>query len=892
MSPDVTDMLLQNDSPSQPTHDWGGGVPGVLVDGTFWHWQRAVDEVSIEQHQALQSARKFERYAAGVIGLLLLGLFALGVALVHQAEIITLDFWTEPSWTAAALFLSILAWLFVPYRLMSDRRVQQSLKLIGKDTTPELTNIPSLAAVERRHDIATAADDDALKAVEEAYRLAVKSAHAEVGVLHIFAGTLATTPVQILFARLGLSLVDVRDPLRRRLSTLPQGTTVFGGQAHELMAQAFERALTTHRSALSALNIFAAAFAAEPFLTDVFASKGVTPEELENALAWMRISDDLRERYFAFRKAAAYKPTNNMNRSMTAVATPFLDSVSYDLTRSAVQGQTGLLVGRETEMANILRAIEGGDQSVVLVGQPGVGKEALIDGLADLMVEERVPEVLQDKRLLKLSVPHIVSAEGGTGADERFLFALNQVARSGNIILVIENIHELVGQGSGIDLASILAGELSRGYTFVIATTTPQAYTEIIERSVIAPKLQKILIEEPGRNDAIRVLESKVGGIEAKHKVIFTYGALAAAVDLSSRYMHEGALPEKAIEVIKEVALVVSKRGQANAWVKKEDVAGLISERTRVPVTEVTQGEGEKLLHLEERVHERVIGQEPAVKAVASALRRARTELRSGKRPIANFLFLGPTGVGKTELAKATAEVYFGNEQAMVRFDMSEYQDQNSITRLIGGNGQAGLMTEAVRKNPFCLLLLDELEKAHPDILNLFLQVMDDGRLTDGLGRTVDFTNIILIATSNAGTQFIQEQVAAGTSLIAIKEELLERELRTTYRPEFLNRFDDVIVFAPLTREDVVAIAYLLIVKVVERLKAKGIEFTVTDAAVHELAEQGYDPKFGARPLRRVIQDKVENPIADYLLKGQVGRRDTLIFDKGGEITLQKAAEL
>ena len=280
------------------------------------------------------------------------------------------------------------------------------------------------------------------------------------------------------------------------------------------------------------------------------------------------------------------------------------------------------------------------------------------------------------------------------------------------------------------------------------------------------------------------------------------------------------------------------------------------------------------------------------MKAVASALRRARTELRSGKRPIANFLFLGPTGVGKTELAKATAEVYFGNEQAMVRFDMSEYQDQNSITRLIGGNGQAGLMTEAVRKNPFCLLLLDELEKAHPDILNLFLQVMDDGRLTDGLGRTVDFTNIILIATSNAGTQFIQDQVAAGTSLIAIKEELLERELRTTYRPEFLNRFDDVIVFAPLTREDVVAIAYLLIVKVVERLKAKGIEFTVTDAAVHELAEQGYDPKFGARPLRRVIQDKVENPIADYLLKGQVGRRDTLIFDKGGEITLQKAAEL
>lgn len=887
MSPDVTDLILKNAATARDE----GGIPGVLADGVFWYWQKPIDEAAISYDRALRLARQYERYAAGLLGALFFGLFALGVVLVHASDLVTLSFWVTPNWTAAAFYLSLLSWLFVPYRVTSDRRERRSLKDVGQVTAPELTDIPSPAAVERKYDIADAADDEALKAVEEAYRLAAKSSHAEVGALHLFTGSMATTPVQVLFARLGLSFDAVRDPLRRRLATAPTGTTVLGSTAHELLARAFFRALTHHRQTLSALDIFAAAYEADPFLGELFAAKAISAEELENALAWLRIGDDLRERYLVFRKAAAYKPTSNMNRSMTAVATPFLDSVSYDLTRGAVLGQTGLLVGRETEMANILRAIEGGDQSVVLVGQPGVGKEALIDGLADLMVEERVPEVLQDKRLLKLSVPHIVSAEGGSGADERFLYALNQVAKSGNIILVIENIHELVGQGSGFDLASILAGELSRGYTFVIATTTPQAYTEIVERSVIAPKLQKIVIEEPSRNDAIRILEAKVGGIEAKHQVIFTYGALAAAVDLSSRYMHDGALPEKAIELIKEVALVVGKRGQ-HSWVKKEDVAALISERTRIPVTEVSQGEGEKLLHLEERVHERVIGQEPAVKAVAAALRRARTELRSGQRPIANFLFLGPTGVGKTELAKATAEVYFGNEQAMIRFDMSEYQDQSSVTRLIGGNGQAGLMTEAVRKNPFCLLLLDELEKAHPDILNLFLQVMDDGRLTDGLGRTVDFTNVILIATSNAGTQFIQDQVAAGTTLPTIKQELLDNELRQTYRPEFLNRFDDVIVFAPLKLEDVVAIAYLMMTKIVERLKAKGIEFTVTDAAIHELAEQGYDPKFGARPLRRVIQENVENPIADFLLRGQVGRRDTLIFDKGGAISVQKAPAL
>ncbi len=888
MSPDVSDLIMQ-----QSSHDNDeGSIPGVLVDGAFWYWQRPIDEASLDLASSLRSARKFERYAAGALGLGLFGVFALGTALVHAADVLTLDFWTTPSWTAAAIYLAILSWLFVPYRLASDHRKYLSLQQLGTTIAPELSSIPSPAAVERRHDIADAADAEALQAIEEAYRLALRSSHADVSALHLFTASLATTPVQILFARLGLGFDDIRDPLRRRLSTVKQGTTVFGSQAHGLLAQALYGAVINRRASLSALDIFVAAFAAEPFLTELFAAKAITPAELDNAVAWLRISDDLRQRYQAFRKAAAYKPTSNMNRSMTAVATPFLDSVSYDLTRAAVMGQTSLLVGRDTEMANILRAIEGGDQSVVLVGQPGVGKEALIDGLADLMVEERVPEVLQDKRLLKLSVPHIVSAEGGTGAEERCLFALNQVAHAGNIILVIENIHELVGQGTGLDLASILAGELNRGYTFVIATTTPQAYAEVLERSVISPKLQKITIDEPNRNDAIRILEAKTGGLENKHQVIFTYAALAAAVDLSTRYMHDIALPEKALELIKEVALVVSKRGEKPAWVRKEDVAALLSERTRIPVTEVSQGEGEKLLHLEERVHERVIGQEPAVKAVAAALRRARTELRSGKRPIANFLFLGPTGVGKTELAKATAEVYFGNEQAMIRFDMSEYQDQNSSTRLIGSNGQAGLMTEAVRKNPFCLLLLDELEKAHPDILNLFLQVMDDGRLTDGLGRTVDFTNLILIATSNAGTQFIQDQVAAGTALESIKQALLDTELRPTYRPEFLNRFDDVIVFAPLSLEDVVAIAYLMIVKVVERLKAKGIEFSVTDAAIHELAEQGYDPKFGARPLRRVLQEKVENPIADYLLKGQVGRRDTLIFDQGGKIILQKAPEL
>jgi ATP-dependent Clp protease ATP-binding subunit ClpC len=889
MPNDPIDQILKNSFSSGKD---SGGIPGVLVDGGFWYWQTVIDKIRIEYQRSLRKLRVVQGYFALVVMIGLLAVFVLQVIFEYQDAVLSVDFWLTPNWSVGLLCLAILSGLFVIYRRASDKRQIHPLTEIGKISAPELHTIASPAAVERRFNIAHTLNDDAWMAVEEAYKLAYQAQHAQVTALHLFIGTFSTSPVQILFARLGLSLESIKAPLRRKLGTLPTGTTMLAAPAHSVFAQTLQLALTQHRKSISPLEIFAAAFAAEPFLAEVMLAQGIEPEELDNAIAWLRISEDLHERYLAFRRAAAYKPTKNMNRSMTAVATPFLDSVSYDLTRAAVYGQTGMLIGRESEMATILRAIEGGDQSVVLVGEPGVGKEALIDGLAELMVEERVPKVLQDKRLLKLSVPHIVSADGGTGAEERFLFALNQVARAGNVIIVIENIHELIGRGLGIDLASVLASELSRGYTFVIATTTPQAYTEVVERSVIAPKLQKIPINEPTRSEAIRVLEAQAGMIEHKHKVIFTYAALAAAVDLTGRYVHDGAWPEKAIEIMKETALQVSKRGQAHAWVKKQDVAGLITERTRIPITEVTQTEGEKLLHLEDRLHQRVIGQEPAVKAVAAALRRARTEMRSSGRPIANFMFLGPTGVGKTELAKATAEVYFGNEQIMVRFDMSEYQDQASVARLIGGNGQSGLMTEAIRKQPFCLLLLDELEKAHPDILNLYLQVMDDGRLTDGLGRTVDFTNVILIATSNAGTAFIQDQMAKGTPLTTIKEELMETELRQNYRPEFLNRFDDVIVFAPLTREDVVAIGYLLIEKVVERLKAKGIKLVVTDAAIHDLAEQGYDPKFGARPLRRVLQDKVENPIADFLLTGQAVRRDTVIFDAGGQIHVEKAAEL
>lgn len=875
-------------------------ISGVLVDGTFWYWDGIITEETIAYRKRSMRIAAFLRnvgIAFGVAGML--GFLA-GVIFFHASDLLQEDFWLTPHLDVFAFWIGVLGFCFGFYK---SRWIASRTILLPRHPKqdPEATSIGSLAATSQKKGMFCAFSADGIAALEDAFELAQKSDHAAVSPLHIFAAATTDVEVRVLFARLGISLASIIDPLRRKLAAAERGATTFGRDATDIVRSAFLTAVHRGAQHVTALDCFAACFAKDPYLQEVLYAAGVDADAFANAIAWLNIQDALHQKYTDFRKAAALKPTGNMDRAYTAVATPFLDGASDDLTRSAVHGYLGFCVDREREIDAVLRAIEGGGQSVVLVGQPGVGKGAIIEGIAELMVEERVPEVLKDKRLLRLNVPHIVSTQAGNGADERLLYALQEVAMSRNIVLVIENIHELVGVGGSIDLSSILAGELEKGYTFVIATCTPSGYTDRLERSSLGSKLERVVVNEPDRNVAIQIVESHLGAIESKNNAAFTYQAVAACVDLASRYLHDTVLPTSALQIAHDAALVVGKRasgvgsrtsGKKIQWVSREDVAERVSAKSNIPVTSVSQDESSKLLQLESRLHERVIGQEQAIKAISAALRRARTELRAGNRPIANFLFLGPTGVGKTELAKTTSEVYFGNENAMVRFDMSEYQDQSSVARLIGGNGQAGLLTEAIRRAPFSLLLLDELEKAHPDILNLFLQVMDDGRLTDGLGRTIDFTNVIIIATSNAGTQFIQDEVTKGTGMEVIKTGLMENQLRQIYRPEFLNRFDDVIVFSPLTADDVAAIAYLMVGKIAERLKAKALEFRIDDEAIHELAQLGYDPKFGARPLRRVLQERVENVIAERILQGDVGRRDTVVYHKGGDVSIEKAPAL
>jgi ATP-dependent Clp protease ATP-binding subunit ClpC len=448
------------------------------------------------------------------------------------------------------------------------------------------------------------------------------------------------------------------------------------------------------------------------------------------------------------------------------------------------------------------------------------------------------------------------------------------------------------GGESSLDLSEVFAQILSRHQFYCLGTTNTVDYSKAIEGRSLNASFQVIRIDELELNDAICVLEARSGPIEYQNQVYFSYDSIEKAAILSSRYIHDRYLPEKAIEIMEQAAIRVRQERGDKKIINAEDIAAVISEKTKIPVTKVTEKESQKLLNLEDKIHERMIEQDEAVKIVSSSLRRARAELRDGKRPIASLLFLGPTGVGKTELAKTVAEVYFNNEDNMIRLDMSEYQESQSINRLLGSGTTPGLLTEPVRKNPFALVLFDEVEKSHPDILNVFLQMMDDGRVTDSQGRVIDFTNTIIIMTSNAGAQFIQDGINNGTDLEEIKNKLINEELRQYFRPEFLNRFDGVVVFKPLTMMAVIKIARLMINKIVKKLEERGISFEASDEAIAELAELGFDPKFGARPLRRTIQEKVDDILANYLLQGQIDRRDKVILEPGGKLRIEKAEQI
>lgn len=850
----------------------GAGI-AVIDERQALYFGARIDRATITAERVSKIVRAGFAGVAAAVGIL--GLVALIVeAWPNIAVIFTGAYWLTASRGKLWFSFTLLLDLYLVMRLVCAG--EQAAKIVKEPRTP-LKAVPetwkafAMLSKARRIDVAPALSDDLRARLKEAWMLTAGVKHAEVGLGHFLAGLLSSVSLTSLLARLEIEPKGFHDRLLNFLQESRPGQMdpVISQEVKQILIAAYLDGQRVQSARVTTHHVLLEIVLASERLQEIFFDLGVDLQKLRNAVRWLEINDEIRRRWGVFSRAARSRPKGAMNRAMTALQTRVLDRFSDDLTLLAGRGYLELTVDRAQVFDEVFRIFEGERKSVLLVGSHGVGKEAIVQGIAQRMVEEQVPKLLRDRRLASLSIPKLMAGVTLSEAEERLLGCLSDVGRARNVVLAIPNVHEaFAGSGAGgLDLGEVLSSELAKGYFLAIATTTPEEYRARIENTALDHACVKVEIPEPDVNASIHILESKVGPIEYREKVYFSYHALEQAVLLSTRYIKDRALPEKAIDIVKEAGQYARSRRGEKALVRAEDVAEIISQKTHVPVTAITAKEADKLLNLEKIMHERIVGQDEAVRAVSSALRRARAELREAKRPIANFLFLGPTGVGKTETAKTVAEVYFGNEKTMVRIDMSEYQDKASVYRLLGAPGEGGgLLTEPVRKNTFSLILLDEIEKAHPDILNVFLQVMDDGRATDSAGRVIDFTNTIIIATSNAE--------------------------RSYFKPEFLNRCDAVIEYKSLTAVEILQIAKLMMGAVAKQLEQKGIAFRATDEAVAELAAAGFDPQFGARPLRRVIQEKVQDALANLLLTQKLDRRDVVVLEKGGVLRVEKAEKL
>ncbi|TGA96702.1 ATP-dependent Clp protease ATP-binding subunit, partial [Streptomyces palmae] len=635
--------------------------------------------------------------------------------------------------------------------------------------------------------------------------------------------------------------------------------------------------------------------------------------------------------------------------------TPTLDEYGRDLTEEARAGRLDPVVGRAEEIEQTVEVLSRRTKNnPVLIGEPGVGKTAIVEGLAQRIVAGEVPRALRDRRVVGLDLAGLVAGSKYRGEfEERLKKVIDEVtAADKSVILFIDELHTVVGAGGGgegaMDAGNILKPALARGDLSVVGATTIDEYRRYIEKdAALERRFQPVMVPEPSVAETVEILGGLRDAYEAHHQVRFTDEALDAAAALSDRYVADRFLPDKAVDLMdqagarvglrsvggsveadeledrltrlrrekdeavstedyeragelkerigqveEELAAVGGGRERAPS-VTAEDIAEVLSARTGIPLSQLTETERDRLMRLEDALHERVVGQEEAVSAVAQAVRRGRAGMGDPDRPTGSFLFLGPTGVGKTELAKALAELLFGNADRMVRFDMSEFQEKHTVSRLVGsppgyvGYEEAGQLTEAVRRKPYTVVLFDEVEKAHPDVFNLLLQVLDDGRLTDAQGRTVDFRHTVVIMTSNLGSQRI---LAHQGAVEEIRDELMA-DLQAHFRPEFLNRVDEVIVFHALTRKDLVRIVDLLLDRSRRRLRAQQVDLTVTESAKEWLANRGYQPEFGARPLRRTIQTELDNRLSTMLLDGTLSPGDTAAVDVAdGELAVRPTA--
>jgi len=690
--------------------------------------------------------------------------------------------------------------------------------------------------------------------------------------------------IDFVFGRTGLSFQEIRKELEKELKKAKEE---WMAGFEEIIFQALKTATRRKKERIGVGDILVSSASFSPFFQRFLILKDLKKEDIENLADWYekierKISES--KRFWEYENLLK---RGSIAKDWAAGYAITLDKYSQDLREKLKKTGIREIVGHKKEIKQVERILEKEEiNNVLLVGEPGTGRGSIVGALAQRAFLGKSSPKVNHKRILNLSLGLLAAEVTSFEEVESVLEAcFSQALAAGNIILVIDEIHNFLSEipkPGTINISGVLARYLPLSSFQLIAVTTYQGLHTILEKNPSLRNLfEKVEVSEISEKETLELLENFLPFFEKKYKGFVEYKTLREILRLSSRYMADIPFPEKAIRLLDE-AISWRAASRRNAILKPEHIKKIVSEKIEIPLEELEKKEKEILLNLEELIHQRIINQEEAVDIVSAALRRARAEVQIKSGPIGTFLFLGPTGVGKTETSKALAQIYFGSEKRMIRLDMSEFQEIKDIKRLLGAPGEEGLLTTPVRENPFSLVLLDEIEKTHPNILNLFLQILDEGWVTAGSGRKVDFKNTIIIATSNAGGEVIRQEIKERKKIEIVKEDLLDYLLKErVFRPEFINRFDSVVVFKPLTKINLLSICQLILKKLVENLKDKGIDFEITEDLKEKIVELGYSPEFGAREIRRVIQDKIENILAQAILSGKIKRGNKIKIKVG-----------
>ena len=808
------------------------------------------------------------------------------------------------------------------------------------------------------------------KAIEFANEIALEFGHNYIGTEHLLYGLLkeGSGVASKVLENQGLTIEQIEEQIEalvgRNETEEIEGIIGFTPRTKRVIENAFREAKKAGSDFIGTEHILIGIMReGDSIAVRIMLNLNVNIQKIYNEIVKV-LNDD------SFDTNGAEKRNQNSKNLGSYNQTQTLNQYGTDLTKQAIDGKLDPVIGRKEEIERVIQILSRRmKNNPCLIGEPGVGKTAVVEGLAEKIVADDVPELLKNKRLVSLDISSMVAGAKYRGDfEERIKKCLNEVKKAGDVILFIDEIHTIVGAGSAegaVDAANILKPLLARGEIRVIGATTLNEYRKYIEKdSALERRFSPVTVNEPSQEDTVKILEGIRDKYEAHHNVKISDEAIKTAVGLSVRYINDRFLPDKAIDLIDEAASRVrmktytepedlrkleeelqlvekekeeavhsqdfekaatlrdkqhekqeklekerqkwqNKNSKAVTTLTEEDIAEVISSWTRIPVKKLTQDENEKLKNLEKELHKRVIGQNEAISAVAKAIRRGRVGLKDPNRPIGSFLFLGPTGVGKTELSKALAENLFGNEESMIRIDMSEYMEAHSVSKLIGsppgyvGYDEGGQLTEKIRRNPYSVILFDEIEKAHPDVMNMLLQILDDGRLTDSNGRHVNFKNTVIIMTSNVGARLITEKKTLGfTSKIEentedkkeyeeIKKDVMT-ELKRQFRPEFINRIDEIIVFHKLQKEEMKQIVEIMLKQVQQRMKSQNIKIEIDDKVKELVIEKGIDANYGARPLKRTIQNMVEDKIAEAILDGKVkpNKKAKITVDVNGDVVI------